>query len=78
MATPPTLVLKRAPNNTAVVYRERCHRDINGVIASDTEALPTGNKVAGGVIVLDAASGAKNKYNIDDQPATPPIERCPA
>ena len=78
VSTPATVTLDKGSDNISVVCRKECYQDAAGVIASNTEAMAAGNIIAGGVIGvgIDAASGAMNKYNIDNQFAMVPIQGC--
>jgi phosphoketolase len=63
-----------------MVCRKECFQDGTGIIASHTEAMAAGNIIAGGVIGLgiDAASGAMNRYNAENQIALVPVQGCRA
>lgn len=78
--TPATITLEKGSDNVAVICRKKCYQDATGIIASNTETMTAGNIIAGGVIGLgvDAASGAMNKYNTDNQFAMVPIPGCRA
>jgi hypothetical protein len=78
--TPATLTLDKGADNVAVICRKECFQDSTGIIATHTEAMAAGNIIADGVIGLgiDAASGAMNRYNADNQIALVPIQGCRA
>ncbi len=78
VTTPATIVLDKSQNSVAVTCRKRCYQDGVGIIASNTEGMTAGNILVGGVIGLgvDAASGAMNKYNADNQITMVPIPGC--
>jgi hypothetical protein len=78
--TPGTIVLEKGQDGVSVYCKKECYSDGVGVIASNVEAMAAGNIIAGGVIGLgvDAASGAMNKYNTDNQFAMTPIPGCRA
>lgn len=78
VTTPATLVLDKSQDSIAVTCKKECYQDGVAIIASNTEAMTAGNIIAGGVIGLgvDAASGAMNKYNADNQVAMIPIQGC--
>jgi uncharacterized protein YceK len=78
--TPATIVLEKGQDGVTVNCKKECYSDGVGVIASNVEAMAAGNIIAGGVIGLgvDAASGAMNKYNTDNQFAMTPIHGCRA
>jgi hypothetical protein len=80
IATPATLVLDKSQHNIAVTCKKECYQDGVGIISSSTEGMAAGNIIAGGVIGLgiDAATGAMNKYNPDNQIAMVPIAGCKA
>lgn len=80
LTTPATLVLDKSQDNIQVVCKKECFQDAVGIIASHTETMAAGNIVAGGVVGLgiDAASGAMNRYNADNQFAMVPIPGCRA
>ena len=76
--TPTSLVLDKSQHNIAVSCKKECFQDAVGIIPSHTEAMTAGNVVVGGVVGLsvDAASGAMNKYNDNNQFAMIPIAGC--
>ena len=78
VSTPATIVLEKGSDNVAVLCKKECYQDAAGVISSNTEAMAAGNIIAGGVIGLgiDAASGAMNKYDTENQFAMVPIQGC--
>jgi hypothetical protein len=78
VSTPATVVLDKSQDSISVVCKKECYQDAAGIISSNTEAMAAGNIIAGGVIGLgiDAASGAMNKYNGDNQFAMVPIQGC--
>src|SRR5438105_11586833 len=79
LITPAVLTLPKSKENIAV----RCHKGCakgTGIIASNTEEMSAGNILVGGVIGLgvDAASGAMNKYNDQNQIALTADPSCKA
>jgi len=76
--TPAVIVLDKSQDAIAVTCKKECYQDGVAIIASNTESMSAGNIVFGGVIGLgvDAASGAMNKYNADNQIAMVPIQGC--
>lgn len=78
MTTPATIVLDKSQDAIAVTCRKACFQDGVAIVASNTEAMSAGNILFGGVVGLgvDAASGAMNKYNADNQIAMVPIQGC--
>jgi hypothetical protein len=78
--TPATIVLEKGQDGVAVNCKKECFTDGVGIISSNVEAMAAGNIIAGGVIGLgiDAASGAMNKYNTDNQIVMTPIAGCRA
>lgn len=80
VTTPATITLEKGSDNIAVICKKPCHQDGTGMIASHTETMTAGNVILGGPIGLgvDAASGAMNRYNIDNQFAMVPIQGCRA
>jgi hypothetical protein len=80
VTTPATLVLEKGSDNIAVTCRKECFQDGTGIISSHTEAMAAGNVIAGGLIGLgvDAASGAMNRYNAENQFAMVPVPNCKA
>lgn len=78
VTTPATITLEKGSDNIAVICRKACFQDATGIIASSTESMAAGNIIAGGVIGLgvDAATGAMNKYNAENQFAMVPIPGC--
>lgn len=80
VTTPAVIVLDKSQDSIAVTCRKECFQDGAGIISSNTEAMTAGNIVFGGVVGLgvDAASGAMNKYNADNQITMVPIQGCKA
>lgn len=80
VSTPATMTLDKGSDNIAVTCKKECFQDGTGIIASSTETMAAGNLIAGGIIGLgvDAASGAMNKYNAENQIAMVPIPGCRA
>lgn len=78
--TPATLTLPKSADSVAVVCRKECYQDGVGIIASHTETMAAGNILAGGIVGLgvDAASGAMNRYNADNQIAMVAVPGCRA
>jgi hypothetical protein len=78
VSTPATIVLDKSVESIAVTCKKECFQDGTGLIASNTETMAAGNLIAGGIIGLgvDAASGAMNKYNAENQFAMVPIAGC--
>jgi hypothetical protein len=80
LVTPASVVLQKGSESVRVVCKKECFDDGIGIITSGTEAMAAGNILAGGIIGLgvDAASGAMNKYNEQNQIAMTPIKGCKA
>jgi hypothetical protein len=80
VATPATIVLDKSQHNIAVTCKKECYQDGVGIISSSTEGMAAGNLIAGGVLGLgiDAATGAMNKYNPENQIGMVPIAGCKA
>lgn len=80
VTTPATLIVDKSQDNIAVTCRKACYQDAVGIIPSHTEAMAAGNVIAGGLIGLgvDAASGAMNRYNSDNQFALIALPGCKA
>lgn len=80
VTTPASIVLDKGSDNISVVCKKQCYQDAVGIISSNTETMTAGNILVGGVIGLgvDAASGAMNRYNADNQFAMIPIPGCKA
>ncbi len=80
VTTPAALVLDKSQHAIAVTCKKPCFQDGIGIIASNTETMTAGNLLLGGVVGLgvDAASGAMNKYNADNQIAMTPIRAAAA
>lgn len=78
VVTPATFTLDKSQHNVNVTCKKTCYQDGAGVIASHTEAMTAGNIIVGGVVGLavDAASGAMNKYNDNNQVSMVPIQGC--
>lgn len=76
--TPATLTLDKSMHSIAVTCKKECFQDGVGIVGSSTETMTAGNILVGGVIGLgvDAASGAMNKYNSNNQIAMVPIPGC--
>jgi len=71
------VTLPKSRENIAVQCQKGCARG-SGVIASNTEGMTAGNIIAGGAIGLgvDAATGAMNHYNDNNQIALTPDPTC--
>jgi hypothetical protein len=78
VTTPATITLEKSQESITVLCKKECFQDGGTVIASNTETMAAGNLLLGGVVGLgiDAASGAMNKYNADNQVAMVPIPGC--
>ena len=76
--TPATLTLDKSQSAISVTCKKQCFQDGVGIIASNTETMTAGNLLLGGVIGLgvDAASGAMNKYNANNQIAMVAVPGC--
>lgn len=68
VVTPANFELPKSKYDIAVECRKGCARG-SGTIASNLEGMTAGNIVAGGVVGfgVDAATGAMNKYNENNQ-----------
>ena len=77
VVTPATFELPKSKYDIAVECRKGCARG-TGTIASNLEGMTAGNVVAGGVIGfgVDAATGAMNKYNQNNQIAMTQGANC--
>lgn len=80
VTTPAAFVLEKSQHAIAVTCKKACFQDGIGIISSNAEGMSAGNLIFGGVVGLgvDAASGALNKYNADNQIAMVPIPGCRA
>jgi hypothetical protein len=80
LVTPASVVLQKGSESVRVLCKKECFDDGVGIITSGTEAMAAGNIIAGGIIGLgvDAASGAMNKYNEQNQITMVPIKGCKA
>jgi hypothetical protein len=80
IVTPANVTLQKGSDNIAVRCQKQCFSDGVGVIGTSAEAMAAGNLIAGGIIGLgvDAASGAMNKYNEQNQIAMQPLPGCRA
>ena len=78
VVTPATVNLQKGSENIAIRCNKECFNDGTGIIGSNTEAMAAGNLIAGGIIGLgiDAASGAMNKYNEQNQITMVPLPGC--
>jgi hypothetical protein len=78
LVTPASVVIQKGSESVRVLCKKECFDDGIGLITSGTEAMAAGNIIAGGVIGLgiDAASGAMNKYNEQNQITMVPIKGC--
>lgn len=78
VTTPATIVLDKSQESITVSCKKACFQDGTGIISSTTETMAAGNILVGGVVGLgvDAASGAMNKYNAENQIAMVPIAGC--
>jgi hypothetical protein len=76
--TPATITLDKSQDSITVLCKKECYFDGTAIIASNTETMAAGNLLLGGVVGLgvDAASGAMNKYNADNQIAMVPVPGC--
>ena len=75
--TPASFELPKSKHDIAVECRKGCARGA-GTIASNLEGMTAGNIVAGGVVGfgVDAATGAMNKYNANNQIAMAQGSSC--
>jgi hypothetical protein len=75
--TPAVVTLPKSRENVSVRCTKGCARG-SGVIGSSTEGMTAGNVLVGGVIGLgvDAASGAMNHYNDNNQIAMTADPTC--
>ena len=78
LVTPASITLQKSSEAISVRCSKECYNDGVGTIASNVEAMAAGNLIAGGLIGIgvDAASGAMNKYNEQNQIAMVPIQGC--
>ena len=77
VVTPASFELPKSKHDIAVECRKGCARG-TGTIASNLEGMTAGNIVAGGVVGfgVDAATGAMNKYNENNQIAMTQGANC--
>jgi uncharacterized protein YceK len=68
VVTPANFELPKSKHDISVECRKGCARG-TGTISSNLEGMTAGNIVAGGVVGfgVDAATGAMNKYNENNQ-----------
>lgn len=68
VVTPATVELPKSKHNVSVQCKKGCAKGA-GVISSNLEAMTAGNIIVGGVVGfgVDAATGAMNKYNENNQ-----------
>lgn len=78
VVTPATVTLDKGQSNVQVTCRKQCYQDAAGLIPSYTDSMTAGNILVGGVVGLgvDAATGAMNKYNDNNQFTMIPIPGC--
>jgi len=77
VVTPATFELPKSKHDITVDCRKGCARG-TGTISSNLEGMTAGNIVAGGVVGfgVDAATGAMNKYNENNQVALTEGSNC--
>jgi len=77
VVTPANFELPKSKHDIAVECRKGCARG-TGTISSNLEGMTAGNIVAGGVVGfgVDAATGAMNKYNENNQVAMSKDPSC--
>ncbi len=80
VTTPANLSLPKGSDNITVRCEKRCFQPGIGVISSNVEGMTAGNVILGGVIGLgvDAATGAMNKYNTNNQVLMTRVPGCRA
>lgn len=80
VSTPVSINLPKGSDNITVRCEKRCYEPGIGVISSNVEGMTAGNVLLGGVIGLgvDAATGAMNKYNTNNQVMMARIPGCRA
>ena len=78
VTTPVNISVDKGSDNITVTCKKRCYQDGTGVISSNVEGMAAGNVLLGGVIGLgvDAATGAMNKYNSNNQILMTKIPGC--
>ena len=78
MIAPGNIALSKSRKDIQVVCRKECFEDGVGTIQSKVAAMTAGNVILGGGIglVVDAASGAMNKYEPNLTIAMTPIKGC--
>ena len=80
VTTPVNISLPKGSDNITVRCNKKCFQPGVGVISSNVEGMTAGNVILGGVIGLgvDAATGAMNKYNSNNQILMTRIPGCRA
>jgi hypothetical protein len=78
VVTPGTVTVDKSKHAINIRCKKECYQDGAGVVSSNTEAMTAGNILVGGVVGLgvDAASGAMNKYNEQNQIVMVPVAGC--
>lgn len=78
--TPASITVDKGSDNINVRCTRKCFEPGVGVIASNVEGMTAGNVILGGVVGLgvDAATGAMNKYNSNNQIVMTHIPGCRA
>lgn len=78
LVTPATVTVEKSKHAINILCKKECYQDAVAIAASNTESMTAGNVLVGGVVGLgiDAASGAMNKYNEQNNVAMIPIPGC--
>jgi hypothetical protein len=76
--TPAQVVLAKSQHSVRVMCRKECYTEGQGIINSNFEEMTAGNILVGGVVgvVVDASSGAMNKYDPNISIAMHPVKGC--
>jgi hypothetical protein len=80
VVTPAQVMLSKSQHSVRVQCRKECFTDGQGIINSNFEEMTAGNILVGGVVgvVVDASSGAMNKYDPHVQIAMHRVNGCRA
>jgi hypothetical protein len=78
VVTPAQVMLSKSQHSVKVMCRKECFTDGQGIINSNFEEMTAGNILVGGVVgvVVDASSGAMNKYDPHVQIAMHRVNGC--
>ncbi len=78
VVTPAQVMLSKSQHSVKVMCRKECFTDGQGITNSNFEEMTAGNILVGGVVgvVVDASSGAMNKYDPHVQIAMHRVNGC--